>query len=602
MVRIDCCTRTGVAAASIYTLNIVLTTPVPWLLVVNLPLLLALLITQPRLWPVMRRLAAWAAAPALLLAAVATGEVVVETPLLLGMRLGLTGVTRVFLLFTATLWLLAGIYAQAYMARDPALNHFWGFYLLTLGGNLGVLLARDLVSFYLFFTVMGFAAYGLVAHNRSPTALQAARIYLILVIMGEAFLLPAMLLTAITTASYNLELVPLAIAQASNRNLIIGLLLAGFGVKAGALLLHMWLPLAHPAAPTPASAVLSGTMIKAGLLGWLLFLPLGAVALPEWGTVCMLVGLGATFYGVAIGLTQPNPKTILAYSSISQMGLMTVALAVTLMAPAERSLVLMTIMIYATHHALAKGALFLSVGMAAGASRVWHVWLVGVGTTLAALSMTGAPLSSGAIAKAFLKDATHVALPPWPGWLALLLQLSALATTLLMGRFLLAVWPQAQDAEKRLPLGMWLSWLTLLALMLGWFYVLPPGLLDAINRTLTFSALWPLVVGTLIVAAVHYGQRRWQQRTGNTLRLVIPEGDVLVLVIAFLHALRRGWQLVVEPRWKAGWHHMTWRWSAYRQNISDWPDLARMERWLRFWPVAGTLFVVLVLVILALTH
>ncbi len=579
-------------------MNIVLTTPVPWLLVVNLPLLLALLITRPRLWPVMRRLAAWAAAPALLLAIVATGEVVIETPLLLGMRLGLTSVTRVFLLFTATLWLLAGLYAQAYMARDPALNRFWGFYLLTLGGNLGVLLARDLVSFYLFFTVMGFAAYGLVAHSRSPTALRAARIYLILVIMGEALLLPALLLTAVATASYDLELVPLAIAQAPNRTLIIGLFLAGFGVKAGALLLHMWLPLAHPAAPTPASAVLSGTMIKAGLLGWLLFLPLGAVALPEWGTVCMLAGLGATFYGVAIGLTQPNPKTILAYSSISQMGLMTVVLAVALMVPTERSLILTAIMIYATHHALTKGALFLSVGMAAGASQVWHVWLVGVGMMLAALAMAGAPLSSGAIAKVFLKDATYIALPPWPGWLSWLLQLSALATTLLMGRFLLAVWPRTSSSTQRLPLGMWIAWLTLLALMLGWIVALPSGILDVVNRTLAFSALWPLVVGALIIAAVYYGQ----QRTGNALRLVIPEGDVLVLVIAFLHALRRGWQLVVEPRWKAGWNHMTRRWSAYRQNISDWPDLVRMERWLRSWPVAGTLFVVLVLVILALTH
>lgn len=583
-------------------MNIALTTPAPWLLVVSLPLLLALLITLPRLRPVMPRLAAWSAAPALLLAIVASREVVVETSLLLGMRLGLTSVTRVFLLFTATLWLLAGLYAQAYMARDPALNRFWGFYLLTLGGNLGVLLARDLVSFYLFFTVMGFAAYGLVAHSRSSTALRAARIYLILVIMGEALLLPALLLTAVATASYDLELVPLAIAQAPNRNLIIGLFLAGFGVKAGALLLHMWLPLAHPAAPTPASAVLSGTMIKAGLLGWLLFLPLGAVALPEWGTVCMLAGLGATFYGVAIGLTQPDPKTILAYSSISQMGLMTIALAVALMVPTERSLILTAIMIYATHHALTKGALFLSVGMAAGASRVWHIWLVGVGTILAALAMAGAPLSSGAIAKVFLKDATYIALPPWPGWLPLLLQLSAVATTLLMGRFLLAVWPRMCDAGKRLPPGMWLSWLTLLALMLGWFFVLPSGLLDAINRTLAFSALWPLVIGALIVAAVYYGQRLWQQRTGNALRLVIPEGDVLVLVIAFLHTLRRGWQLVVEPRWKAGWHHSTRRWSVYRQNISGWPDLVRMERWLRSWPVAGTLFVVLVLVVLLLIH
>ena len=94
----------------------------------------------------------------------------------------------------------------------------------------------------------------------------------------------------------------------------------GFGIKAGALALHFWLPLAHPAAPVPASAVLSGAMIKAGLLGWLRFLPLGYAALPAAGLGLVGVGLAAALIGAAAGALQRNPKTVLAWSSVARWG------------------------------------------------------------------------------------------------------------------------------------------------------------------------------------------------------------------------------------------------------------------------------------------
>jgi len=89
-------------------------------------------------------------------------------------------------------------------------------------------------------------------------------------------------------------------------------------------LLHFWLPLAHPVAPTPASAVLSGAMIKAGLLGWLLTLPLSETALPQWGTLMIMVGALASIGAALIGVCQHQAKAVLAYSSISQMGLITI--------------------------------------------------------------------------------------------------------------------------------------------------------------------------------------------------------------------------------------------------------------------------------------
>src|SRR5690606_9904977 len=142
-------------------------------------------------------------------------------------------------------------------------------------------------------------------------------------------------MTAAVAVAGRIELpaVRAAVAASPSGPIVAGLLLAGFGVKVGAVPLHMWLPLAHPAAPTPASAVLSGAMSTAGLLGWLRVLPFGDASLPSIGIWVLAAGMLAAFAGVAAGLTQTDAKTALAYSSISQMGLLTMAVGAGLAAP-----------------------------------------------------------------------------------------------------------------------------------------------------------------------------------------------------------------------------------------------------------------------------
>ena len=225
------------------------------------------------------RLAPWSPLPALLIAAWPGGVDGSTLPWLLeGSRWGLDPTGQVFLLLTSFLWLMAGLYARRYF-EGKSTRRFFTFHLLTLTGNLGIAAAQDLISFYLFFALMTFAGYGLVVHTGTGPALRAGRVYLVMAVMGEALLISGLILAASSAASLALGDVAAAVGASPHRDLVIGLLLAGFGVKAGALPLHMWLPLAHPVAPTPASAVLSGSMIKAGLLGWLRFLPFGVVAL-----------------------------------------------------------------------------------------------------------------------------------------------------------------------------------------------------------------------------------------------------------------------------------------------------------------------------------
>ena len=114
-------------------------------------------------------------------------------------------------------------------------------------------------------------------------------------------------------------------------------------------------------APTPVSAVLSGSMINTGLLGWIRFFSpgLGLGMEPAWGDAFLTAGLAAAFYGVLLGLTQSKPKTILTYSSISQTGLITAAFGLSLFEPSASLPAHQTVLLYAMHHGFAKGALFL---------------------------------------------------------------------------------------------------------------------------------------------------------------------------------------------------------------------------------------------------
>ncbi|HSJ99877.1 MAG TPA: complex I subunit 5 family protein [Kofleriaceae bacterium] len=472
---------------------------------------------------------------------------------LLGMRLGVDGpVTWTFLTLTAAVWLAAALFARAYLAGDPRRARFWRFFAATAAGNVGLVLARDVASFYFFFSLMTFAAWGLIVHAESGAARRAARVYLVASLLGEVLLLAALVWIAGTDVNLPLREVPGRVAASPARGVIVALVLAGFGIKAGAIVLHVWLPLAHPVAPTPASAVLSGAMIKAGLLGWLQFLPLGAAALPGAGAVCLTAGLLAGFYAIAVGLAQRDPKTILAYSSVSQMGFMTAGLGAALAAPrpAEAAAAVSAIAFYALHHALAKGALFLGVGVAGAAWSGWPRRLVILGLVWPALDVAGAPLTSGALAKLSLKHALEGS--PWSAVpLGALLSVGAAGTTLLLARF---VSRALRDPHGPSPgPGLWVPWAALLVVDLLLF-VWPP--LDREDLALLVrpgnlaSALWPVLAGLAAFALLRVVRGR-RGAAGDD-RARIPPGDLLVVLEVGLRWGRRGFGALARAAARLG--------------------------------------------------
>jgi formate hydrogenlyase subunit 3/multisubunit Na+/H+ antiporter MnhD subunit len=561
------------------------------------PLALALATSVRGLRRAAIRIAPWGAAPAFVLAVGLPCSTIHSNTVLFGMSLGVAGtVTRSFVVLTASVWLAAGLFGRGYMRDDPRCARFWMFFLAAASGNFGLVLARDVASFYLFFALMTFAAYGLVVHEQSEEARRAGKVYLITALIGEMFLLAAFLLIVGANINVALDDVPRAVAGSSYRDLVVGLLLVGFGIKAGALVLHVWLPLAHPVAPTPASAVLSGAMINAGLLGWVRFLPLGIAALPGPGFVCLVAGLTAALYGVVVGLTQRDPKTILAYSSVSQMGFMTAAIGVALAAPVAAVAAVSAIVFYALHHAFAKAALFLGAGVVAATRSRWSRRLVVLGLAWSALDLAGAPLSSGALAKISLKQVMELA--PWSSFLPIaLLSVGAIGSALLMAHFLCQAARQDRASSRR---GLWAPWGALLVLDIVLF-VMPPadrehlGLL--IRPTNVISAIWPVAIGVAL-----FGVARYLSGRGIRIGPRIPPGDLVVVFEALSRTVRRLFAEIVLQLVRVG--SRLYAGTARLAPVERiWGALDRTttaaEHRLAAFEVIGILFVMLLLLLLA---
>ncbi len=486
--------------------------------------------------------APWTAAPAFLLAIAGAPEVVSWPSVLFGLDLGVDPVDRGFLLLTSAVWLAAGVFGGTYMAAAPRRARFWTSFLVTQAANLGVVLAFDVASFYCFYSVMTIAAFGLVVHEETPLARRAARIYLVLALLGELAVLAAMFLIVGPRIDLPLSAVPEAIASSPSRDAIVVLVLLGFGVKTGALGLHVWLPLAHPAAPTPASAVLSGALVKAGLLGWLRFLPLGAAALPATGLVCVAAGLLAAFYAIAVGLAQRDGKTVLAYSSVSQMGFIGTTVGIALAVPEAADTAKVAVMFYAIHHAIAKATLFLGYGLATQTTGRWPRRLVLGGLVLAALDLAGAPLSSGALAKLTIKDV--VASGPWEApSLTVLLSIGAIGSMLLMLHFLRIVAAQRPAHDAPVRIGMWLPWCALLAASVALLAAAPLDSVTAravVDPGHAWSAIWPVATGLALFVVIR------RLRVSREIVPAIPPGDVVVLYERAARALTRVAHVVAD--------------------------------------------------------
>lgn len=571
------------------------------LVAISLPFLLALAGLARPLRGLILSLSSWAALPALALGMLSGPALVVDLPwLFLGVRLGLDAAGHIFLIWTALLWTFVGLFARFALGDDPGRLRFLRFYLASMTGSLGIVFAQDVATLSLFFALMTFAAYGLIVHEGTEAAQRAGRLYLALAVVGEAVLLEAVMLSASHAGGGEFHSLHLGMATASDRHLIVALVLTGLGIKIGLVPLHVWLPPAYSFAPNAASAVLSGTCLMTGLLGFLRLLPIAALPASRWGLICAIGGLAGIFYVVAMGLTQKNPKTLLGYATISQSGILAIGLGVAMAAPPARPVVIASLLLFVFLSSPALAALYMGVHIAAAShGAAWSRRLIGSGLALAALALAGAsPISHAIVATGIFTQTAE--LSPWTDWLRWSIQFAGVGTTLLMGRLLILTWPhgRARDGRSAPPLGVgtWLPWAAVLILMVSTaflvaFLITFDRLSPALRPALIKGSLWPVAAGTLLVASALGVARRF----GFAAPQPVPAGDLLLVAEWLIHIGRQGWRTSMVGLLPVRTSGIVSRWHEVPAGPWLTSVLIKAERQLGRWLTVGFVFMLVAL-------
>jgi len=294
----------------------------------GLPLLLAFPTLRSRL----PRPCHSALLPAVVLLAVP--EVVsIEVPwLLLGTGLGIDGASRWLLAMSVVLWTAAATLLRA-PTGQPADDCLTTCFLLTLAGNLGAILATELVGFFAFSTLMGYGFYGLLVAGEGEAPRRAGRVYLVFLILADLALFDALLIAAATTEDLGFAAVRYALARSPSSGLYLSMVLVGYALKAGLWPLHFWLPPAFRSARPVVALLLGGVPIAVGLLGMVRWAPVGEIGFSDLGFIIQSLGVAAMLYAIVAGLKRAQLKLLPAYAAIFAMGLFAIALGTGLADP-----------------------------------------------------------------------------------------------------------------------------------------------------------------------------------------------------------------------------------------------------------------------------
>lgn len=324
-----------------------------------------------------------------------------------------------FLVVLAIVGAAVAVYSVGYFAHSsPGRTAFVGAAFNALMGSIEMVFVADgVVGFLLAWELMTLATAALVAtEHEQPPARRAAFLYLALSHVGTGCLVAGFFLLASGGESLAFAdiLGPSASALPA-RHAVFLLLLAGFGVKAGMIPLHVWLPEAHPAAPSPVSALMSGVLIKTGVYGLFRVCVAGLGTPPlAWGGLVLALGAVSMLLGVLYALTQHDLKRLLAYHSIENVGIILVAAGVGMVSlsvghPGLAALALAASLLHVMNHALFKGLLFLGAGgvvAASGTRNIEHMgglarrmpWTAAL-FLVGAMAISGLPFLNGFVSE-----------------------------------------------------------------------------------------------------------------------------------------------------------------------------------------------------------
>lgn len=290
----------------------------------------------------------------------------------LGLHFVADGFRRVYTTVAAFMWFVAVFFAKEYLEHDHNRNRFYLFMLLTLGATTGVFLSEDLYTLFIFFEMMSFTSYVWVAHEENTGALRASATYLAVAVIGGLVMLMGIFMLYSMAGTLDIsELVTFekSVLEGSDVVKIKELyaagacMLFGFGAKAGAFPLHIWLPKAHPVAPAPFSALLSGILTKTGIYGVLILSCNLFLDDSKWGTLILIIGTITMFLGAVLALFSIDLKRTLACSSVSQIGFILVGIGMNGLLGEEGSIAISGALLHMVNHSLFKLVLFMAAGV-----------------------------------------------------------------------------------------------------------------------------------------------------------------------------------------------------------------------------------------------
>ncbi len=419
-----------------------------------------------------------------------------------GISLVADGLSRLMVVVVATISLVALVFSIDYMARFTSPGLYYALFMLMVAGMNGVVLSGDLFNMFVFIEVAGIASYALVAFGTESDELEASLKYLVLGTVASAFLLVGIALVYNVTGHLNWAKVGEAVVGAGGATLPLyvaaAFFLMGFGLKAAMVPFHAWLPDAHPSAPAPISAMLSGVLIKASgvyALARLVFSVFDGDASVGW----VLVGMGvlSMVIGVLMAVGQWDFKRLLAYHSISQMGYVVLALGAAAVmqargvSPTVVGLAVFGGLFHLANHAVFKSLLFLcsgSVEYATGTRQLKELGdirgrmpVTGACLRIATLAISGAPPLNGFWSKLIIVVALVMAEFYVLAAVTVFVSFMTLLSFAKVQRYTLAGQPSDRVGRAHeVPLGMSVASVALAVLCFGTSLLAVPGIRDRV--------------------------------------------------------------------------------------------------------------------------
>lgn len=410
------------------------------------------------------------------------------------------GFSNLMLVIVSLISFCATLFSIQYMERYTSKYKYYSLFLLMVTGMNGVIMTGDMFNLFVFLEIAAVASYALVAFGGEHEELEASFKYLVLGSIGSSLILLGIALLYGMTGYLNMAAIANNLADSDNMLVLLATVffIVGFGIKAAMVPFHPWLPDAHPSAPAPISAMLSGVLIKAlGIytLTRVLFNVIGVSKL--YGGVLISIGILSMVVGVFLAVGQWDFKRLLAYHSISQMGYVILGLGIGGFILATDgnmyagTLAILGGIFHLTNHSVFKSLLFLcsgSIEYSTGTRQLKEMG--GLGTkmpvtratcTIASLSIAGVPPFNGFWSKLLIVIAAFQAGFHWLAVITILVSFVTLISFLKVLRYtFLGELPEYLKQIRESPLSMLTPLIILAVLCMGMGILLVPGIKEVI--------------------------------------------------------------------------------------------------------------------------